>query len=124
MARWIAATPRRRTGSCELLSSCVTVKEVATPKTVGRVRSLADRAAQLFPVRVVRRFADHGGPNQAVVIAWNSLTAIFPIALALAAHGGFVLDRAGITGGSFAERMGSFFPEDLGTQQALIQGLD
>jgi YihY family inner membrane protein len=99
-------------------------KEVATPKTLSRAKSLASRPAQLFPVRVLRRFADHGGPNQAVVIAWNSLTAVFPIALALAAVGGVVLDRAGITGATFAERMGGFFPQDLGTQEALIQGLD
>jgi membrane protein len=97
---------------------------VATPKALSRARSLASRAAQLFPVRVVRRFAEHGGPNQAVLIAWNALTAVFPIALALAAVGGVVLDRAGITPASLAERMGSFFPSDLGTQRAVIEGLD
>lgn len=80
-------------------------------------------AAELFPVRVVRRFAEHGGPNQAVLLAWNGLTAVFPIALALAAIGGYVLNRAGVTPETLAVRMAAFFPIDLGTQRALVEGL-
>ena len=97
---------------------------MATPKALTRVRAAATVAAQLFPVRVVRTFVEHGGPNQAVLIAWNSLTAVFPIALALAAVGGFVLNQAGITAQTIAGRMGSFFPSDLGTQQAVIEGIN
>jgi len=97
---------------------------VATPKALARAQTLATRAAQLFPVRVVRKFIDHGGPNQAILIAWNALTAVLPIGLALAAILGLILNRAGFSGATVAERMGSFFPNDLGTQQAIIDGLN
>lgn len=90
----------------------------------ARTAALAGRAAELFPVRVVRKFAQHGGGSQAVLIAWNSLTAVFPIALALAAIGGFVLRAAGLNAETLAERMGTFFPSDLQTQVAVIQGID
>jgi membrane protein len=96
---------------------------VATPTALTEARTLATRAAGLPPARIIRKFAEHGGPSQAVLIAWNALTAVFPIALALAAIGGFVLTRAGITPQTLAERMGGFFPTDLGTQQALIEGM-
>lgn len=97
---------------------------MAIPNALTRAQAQATRAAELFPVRVVRKFIDQGGPNQAVLIAWNSLTAILPIALALAAVGGLILNKAGFTGQTIAERMGSLFPTDLGTQQAVIQGLN
>jgi YihY family inner membrane protein len=80
--------------------------------------------AELFPVRVVRKFVEHGGPNQAVIIAWNYLTSVFPIALALAAIGGLVLNAAGFTAQTFAEHLGSLLPGDLGTQQAVIEGIN
>jgi membrane protein len=102
----------------------VNPKEVATPTALTEARTLATRAAQLLPVRIIRKFAEHGGPSQAVLIAWNALTAVFPIALALAAIGGYVLTRAGITPQTLAERMGSLFPTDLGTQKALIEGMN
>jgi YihY family inner membrane protein len=97
---------------------------VAASDALTRARSLADRLADLFPVRVVRKFAEHGGPNQAVIIAWNYLTAIFPIVLALAAIGGLLLNAAGFTAQTFAERLGSLLPGDLGTQQAVIEGIN
>jgi membrane protein len=97
---------------------------VPEPNALTRVRATADRAAQLFPVRVGRKFIDHGGPNQAVLIAWNSLTAVFPIALALAATVGLLLNQAGVTPQNVAERIGSLVPTDLGTQQAVIEGIN
>jgi YihY family inner membrane protein len=95
-----------------------------TPNALSRAQAAVSRGAELFPVRVVRKFADHGGPNQAILIAWNSLTAVFPIALALAAIGGVVLNAAGFTAQTFAERLGSLLPTDLGTKQALIDGIN
>jgi membrane protein len=97
---------------------------VAASNALTRARSAASRAAELFPVRVVRKFIEHGGPNQAVIIAWNYLTAVFPIALALAAIGGLVLNAIGFNAETFAERLGSVFPTDLGTQKAVIEGID
>jgi membrane protein len=96
---------------------------VATPNALTEARTLATRASELLPVRVIRKFIEHGGPSQAVLIAWNALTAVFPIALALAAVGGFVLNQAGITPQTLAERMGGLFPTGLETQQALIEGM-
>jgi membrane protein len=49
-----------------------------------------------LPLQVARKFAADDGGSHAVVIAWNGLVAIFPIALALAAIGGAVLSLAGI----------------------------
>jgi len=97
---------------------------VPTPNALTRVGAAADRAAQLFPVRVARKFIDHGGPNEAVIIAWNSLTAVFPIALALAAIVGLVLNKAGVTPQTVANQIGSLVPTDLGTQQAVIEGIN
>ena len=97
---------------------------MAASDALTRARSAAESAAGLFPVRVARKFVEHGGPNQAVLIAWNYLTAVFPIALALAAIGGLVLNAAGFTPQTFAEQLGSLLPGDLGTQQALIEGIN
>jgi membrane protein len=95
-----------------------------THKALTEARVAADRAAQFFPVRVVRKFADHAGPNQAVIIAWNSLTAVLPIALALAAIVGLILNQAGVTPQNVAERLSSLLPTDLGTRQAVIEGIN
>jgi len=97
---------------------------VPTQTSLTRARAVADRAARFFPVRVVRKFADHGGPNQAVIIAWNSLTAVLPIALALAAIVGLVLNQAGVSPQNVAERLSSLLPTDLGTRQAMIEGIN
>lgn len=67
---------------------------------------------RLFPVRVVRKFLADGGANQAVLIAWNALTAIFPIALALVAVGGLVLGLAGISADSISKLVANLFPPD------------
>lgn len=67
---------------------------------------------RLFPVRVVRKFLADGGGNQAVLIAWNALTAIFPIALALVAVGGLFLGLAGISADSISKLVANLFPPD------------
>ena len=87
-------------------------------------RALEGRAAGLFPVRVVRKFAAHNGGSQAVLIAWNTLTAIFPIALAVAAVGGFVLSVAGVTADAIARQVVALFPTDIGAQDAALRGID
>jgi membrane protein len=97
---------------------------VATPNALTRAQEAASVAAELFPVRVIRKFIEDGGPNQAVLIAWNALTAVLPIALALAAVAGFILNKAGVTPQSLVERMSAFLPTDLGTTKALIEGLN
>lgn len=91
---------------------------------VARGRAVVGRVAELFPVRVVRKFAEHGGGSQAVLIAWNALTAIFPIALAVAAVGGLVLSVAGITPDAIARAVVSVFPTDTGAQDAALRGIE
>jgi len=66
----------------------------------------------LFLVRVVRKFIADGGGNQGVLIAWNALTAIFPIALALVAAGGLFLGAAGISAESISRLVANLFPPD------------
>ncbi len=91
---------------------------------LARAAPLVHRATRLFPVRVVQRFAEHGGPSQASLIAWNALTAIFPIALALAAVIGVILSLAGVSQADVAERVVALFPADTNTQEAITQGVE
>ncbi|HKB35751.1 MAG TPA: YihY/virulence factor BrkB family protein [Gemmataceae bacterium] len=77
---------------------------------------------RLFPVRVVRKFLDDGGGNQAVLIAWNALTAIFPIALALVAVGGLILGLAGISADSISKLVANLFPPDQ--QQTALDAIN
>ena len=44
-----------------------------------------------LPFRLLQRYGEDDGGIWATVIAWNGLTAIFPIALALVAISGFIL---------------------------------
>jgi membrane protein len=97
---------------------------VADPAALPRARELASRAAELFPVRVVRRFVEHGGGSQAILIAWHVLTATFPMALAVAAVGALVLSVAGISAGTIAGQVVALFPTDTGAQEAALQGVD
>ena len=85
-----------------------------------RPRRLVSASEGLLAVRVVRRFIAHGGGSQAVLIAWNVLTAIFPIALALAAIGGVVLRLAGVTPDAIARQVIAVFPADVGAQDAAL----
>jgi uncharacterized BrkB/YihY/UPF0761 family membrane protein len=58
-------------------------------------------------------------PSQAVVIAWNMLQAIFPIALALAAIIGAVLGAVGVQSQSVLQTVAAVIPDQAGQQQVL-----
>lgn len=76
----------------------------------------------LFPVQVVQRFiADRGG-SQSVLIAWNALTAIFPIALVLVAIGGLILGVAGISSDKISSMVANLFPPDQ--QQTALNAIN
>lgn len=77
---------------------------------------------RLFPVRVVQKFLANGGADQAVLIAWNALTAIFPIALALVAVGGLILGVAGISADSISRLVANLFPPDQ--QQSALDAIN
>jgi len=89
-----------------------------------RGRAMVARAGDLFPVRVIRRFIDHSGATQAILIAWNALTSVFPITLAVAAVGGFLLSVAGVTPDIIVRSVFALFPSDTGTQTAALAGID
>ncbi len=98
--------------------------DVAEQTALAEAREVGSRLANFFPVRVLRNFMEHNGGSLATLIAWNSLSAIFPIALALAAIGGVILARVGLSSQTIAVRLGSLFPSDLGTQKAVLDGMD
>src|SRR5437588_2509942 len=88
-----------------------------------RVRSLAGRAADTLPGKVVRKFGVDNGPNQAVLIAWNVLFSIFPIVLAMAAVLGLLLSSTGIKADAVYQTVLAIVPDQQGRAQALA-GLD
>lgn len=90
---------------------------------MSRSKAIAARVADLFPVSIGRRFIRHDAATQAIVIAWNGLTSIFPITLGLAAVVGLTLSRAGISSRAMLELVVRVFPTDAGTQAAAMNGL-
>lgn len=64
---------------------------------IDQAQELGAQAAGSFPGRVIRKFLADEGPQNAVLIAWNLLFALFPIVLALAAIGGAVLSMIGVS---------------------------
>jgi membrane protein len=93
------------------------------PSTMKRVRRLADRAQRLLPVQVVVKFIEDNAGSQAVLIAWNALTATLPIALALAATSGAVLSLAGVSSNAIYDVIIKVFPADVGAQQAALDAV-
>jgi membrane protein len=77
---------------------------------VARGRGLAARAQRTVPGQVVSHFLEHDGPNRSVLIAWNLLTSIFPIALALAGLLGLVLRFLGLNSSSVYVAIVSVIP--------------
>lgn len=97
---------------------------MAQQGALTRFKGLAGRATAAFPVRVVRKFIEDDAPTQAVVIAWNGLLAIFPIALALAAVGGFVLTRAGLTQHAIEAAVLSMLPSGADAQESALDAIN
>lgn len=90
---------------------------------VARVRAFIGWASGTIPVRLVQRLVEDDGPNWATVVAWNALTAVFPIALALIAIVGFALSRAGIDQSVVVHEITVLFPSDQATQMAAIEAI-
>lgn len=87
----------------------------------GRVASVAQRT---LPVAVVMKLAADEGPNLAIVLAWNLLTSLFPIALALAAVLGVVVSHLGLGETAIYALTLSLFPTDMNAQSAAIQAVE
>jgi membrane protein len=73
---------------------------------------------------VLLKFLADDGPNHAIVIAWNALFSIFPIALALAAIASVVLGRFGLRGYSAAELVIVVLPNDANAQRQALDALN
>ena len=84
---------------------------------------LAQRLATTFPGRVVVKFYRDDGPNWATVIAWNMLSSILPIALALAATAGFALSLVGVQQDFVARVVLDLLPTDASARQQAIAAI-
>ena len=70
------------------------------------------------------KFIADDGPKHAIVIAWNTLFAIFPIALALAATAGLVLNHLGLSAYSVITLVVAILPDDLNAQRDALAAVD
>jgi membrane protein len=86
------------------------------PGTLLRLTALTGRADGAFPVRVSRTFVADDGANQATLIAWNALVAVFPIALGLAAIGGALLSGTGVGAARIYQVVLAVLPPDASSQ--------
>lgn len=84
---------------------------------MARVQRLLEWAKQTPPGRVALKAMEDNAPSQAVLIAWNMLQAIFPIALALAAILGAVLSAVGVQSQSVLQTVAAVIPDQAGQQQ-------
>jgi membrane protein len=83
----------------------------------GTVKRLVEWGKGTLPVRLVQRYGEDDGGIWATVIAWNALTAIFPIALALVAVTGFILGAVGVGNQTVIDQVARAFPKDANAQQ-------
>jgi membrane protein len=86
---------------------------------VGRAKRLAAAARETFPGRLVSKVVEDDISPYAVLIAWNALLAVFPIALALVAVLGVVLGRVGIDSRTIYDLIAAAFPSDAGRKEVL-----
>ncbi|MGI8563468.1 MAG: YihY/virulence factor BrkB family protein [Candidatus Dormibacter sp.] len=83
----------------------------------GAKRMLAGVLAT-FPARVLDKYINHDdGPNWATIIAWNALSAIFPVVLALAAVAGFILGQLHVSANAIDQLAVQIIPGDLQSRQ-------
>ncbi|MFZ0214629.1 MAG: YihY/virulence factor BrkB family protein [Candidatus Dormiibacterota bacterium] len=82
------------------------------------------RAGKTLPGRVVIKFVEDDGPNWATLIAWNALSAVLPITLALAAVLGFLLSGSGVSQTTVSNLILQLLPSDFNAQQDALQAID
>ena len=75
------------------------------------------------PFRLIQRYGEDDGGIWATVIAWNGLTAIFPIALALVAITGFILGIVGVGNQTVINDVVRIFPSNANAQQEALAAL-
>lgn len=95
----------------------------ASVESVERIKAFIAWAQSTAPVRLIQRFGEDDGSVWATVIAWNALTAIFPVILALIAIAGFVLQAAGVSSDTLAKEVVAVFPSDDKSQQEALKAI-
>lgn len=88
---------------------------------IARAKRLLARLQASPPGRLAVKFAADNAPNQAVLIAWNMLGSIFPIALFLAAVLGFALRFFGLHEDAVYRNVFAVLPADQ--QASFVQGV-
>ena len=83
---------------------------------IDRPKRLARWAQGTVPGRLARKFGEDNGANQAVLIAWNMLGTIFPIALFLAAVLGVALNVFGLHEEAVYRNVFAMIPDDHSRQ--------
>jgi membrane protein len=102
----------------------VTIASIlSTSATMERLHRLA-RLKNSFPGRVLVKYVEDDGPNWSTLIAWNALTSVFPITLALAAILGFLLSGSGVTQRMVSNLILQLLPNNLDAQQQALQAVD
>jgi membrane protein len=86
---------------------------------IDRARELQERAVQTPPGRAALIFTQKQGPNWAVLLAWNALTAMFPILLLLIALLGFALGAIGFDKQTLVTSLVSVMPTPSAQQETL-----
>jgi membrane protein len=87
------------------------------------LKRLIQWAQSTLPVRLIQRYGEDDGGIWATVIAWNALTAIFPIAFALVAITGFVLGVVGVGNQTVIDEVVKVFPNNANAQQEALGAL-
>jgi membrane protein len=88
---------------------------------LGRGRAVAGWAMGTVPGKVAQKIGQDQATNWAIVIAWNTLTSIFPIALVLAGVLGIVLQWLGFKAGSVYAIVLNVIPGNPGHATAALQ---
>lgn len=88
-----------------------------------KLKTLGAWAMRTLPGRVVAKFVGDGGTNQATIIGWNVLLAMFPIVLAAVTVLGLVMHLAGMSPDRAYNDLLSFLPADARPRPQDLQSL-
>lgn len=86
---------------------------------LARARSMAAWVAGTVPGRLARKFVQDGAPSQAVLIAWNLLQTLFPVALAVTTILGLLFSSVGLRSTVILQTIATAIPDQAGQQQVI-----
>jgi len=91
---------------------------------VARLRALYGRFQETLPGRLVRKFGEDQAANQAVLVAWNALFAMFPIVLVILGVVGVALNAVGLGSGIVQRDVIAALPADSSVQGQVLHALE